>query len=44
MELNIFATPFYAEPADVPHVIQIEIIQLQSNNELKAKVRQHATA
>ena len=36
MEFNIFDTQFNAEPADVPHVLQLEIIQLNSNNELKA--------
>ncbi|KAK0132869.1 General transcription factor II-I repeat domain-containing protein 2A [Merluccius polli] len=36
-ELNIFATPFNVEPADVPDNLQLEIIELQSNDELKAK-------
>lgn len=36
-ELNIFATPFNVEPADVPNNLQLEMIDLQSNNELKAK-------
>ncbi|KAK1333566.1 LOW QUALITY PROTEIN: hypothetical protein QTO34_005951, partial [Cnephaeus nilssonii] len=40
MELNIFATPFNVEPADVPDNLQHEIIQLQSNDGLKA--RRHA--
>ncbi|MBN3322094.1 GTD2A protein, partial [Atractosteus spatula] len=37
MELNIFATPFNVEPADVPDNLQHEIIQLQSDDELKAR-------
>lgn len=37
MELNIFSTPFNVEPADVPDNLQHEIIQLQSNDELKAR-------
>jgi hypothetical protein len=37
MELNIFPTPFSVEPADVPDNLQHEIIQLQSNDELKAR-------
>jgi hypothetical protein len=37
MELNIFATPFNVEPADGPDNIQHEIIQLQSDDELKAR-------
>ncbi|XP_074045122.1 LYR motif-containing protein 9 isoform X1 [Macrotis lagotis] len=37
MELSIFATPFSVEPADVPDNLQHEIIQLQSNDELKAR-------
>uniref|UniRef100_UPI0035901BC1 general transcription factor II-I repeat domain-containing protein 2-like n=1 Tax=Myxine glutinosa TaxID=7769 RepID=UPI0035901BC1 len=36
-ELNIFATPFNVEPADVPDNRQHEIIELQSNDELKAR-------
>ena len=36
-ELNIFATPFNVEPADVPDNLQNEIIELQSNDQLKAK-------
>lgn len=36
-ELNIFATPFNVEPADVPDNLQHEIIQLQSDDELKAR-------
>lgn len=36
-ELSIFATPFIVEPADVPDNLQHEIIELQSNDELKAK-------
>nr|KAF6462326.1 hypothetical protein HJG59_011357 [Molossus molossus] len=36
MELNIFAAPFNMERADVPDNLQHEIIQLQSNDELKA--------
>jgi hypothetical protein len=36
-ELNIFATPFNVEPADVPDNLQQEIIQLQSDDELKAR-------
>jgi len=36
-ELNIFATPFNVEPADVPDNLQHEIIELQSNDELKAR-------
>ena len=36
MKLNIFATPFKVMLADVPHALQPKIIQLQSNNELKA--------
>nr|KAF6501074.1 hypothetical protein HJG59_008055 [Molossus molossus] len=37
MELNILATPFNVEPADVTDNLQHEIIQLQSDDELKAK-------
>ena len=37
MELNIFAISFNMEPADVPHVEQLEIIRLQSNNELNSR-------
>jgi hypothetical protein len=37
MELNIFATPINVEPADVPDNLQHEIIQLQSDDELKAR-------
>jgi hypothetical protein len=37
MELNIFATPFNVEPADVPDNLQHEIIQVQSSDELKAR-------
>ncbi|XP_045114791.1 general transcription factor II-I repeat domain-containing protein 2-like [Portunus trituberculatus] len=36
-ELNIFATPFNVVPADVPDNLQHEIIQLQSDDELKAR-------
>ncbi|KAK3893510.1 hypothetical protein Pcinc_000218 [Petrolisthes cinctipes] len=36
-ELNIFATPYNVEPADVPDDLQYEIIQLQSDDELKAR-------
>ena len=36
-ELNIFATSFNVEPADVPDDLQHEIIQLQSDDELKAR-------
>jgi hypothetical protein len=35
--LNISATPFNVEPADVPDNLQHEIIQLQSDYELKAR-------
>jgi hypothetical protein len=37
MELNIFATPFNVEPTDVPDNLQHEIIQLQSDDELKVR-------
>nr|KAF6492499.1 hypothetical protein HJG59_009690 [Molossus molossus] len=37
MELNIFARLFNVEPADVPDNLQHEIIQLQSDDELKAR-------
>ncbi|XP_074050066.1 general transcription factor II-I repeat domain-containing protein 2A-like isoform X2 [Macrotis lagotis] len=37
MELNIFATPFNVEPAHVPDNLQHEIIDLQSDDELKAR-------
>ena len=33
MELNIFATPFNVEA----HLLQLKIIQLQNNSELKAR-------
>ncbi|KAI7789328.1 putative general transcription factor II-I repeat domain-containing protein 2-like [Triplophysa rosa] len=36
-ELKIFATPFNVEPSDVPDNLQHEIIELQSNDECKAK-------
>ena len=36
-ELNIFATPFNVEPADVPDNLQHKIIQLQTNVGLKAR-------
>ncbi|KAJ4931375.1 hypothetical protein JOQ06_025672 [Pogonophryne albipinna] len=36
-ELNIFTTLFNVEPADVPENLQLEIIELQSNDELKAR-------
>ena len=36
-ELDMFAMPFNVQPADVPENFQMEIIELQSNNELKAK-------
>uniref|UniRef100_A0A9J7YT13 SPIN-DOC-like zinc-finger domain-containing protein n=1 Tax=Cyprinus carpio carpio TaxID=630221 RepID=A0A9J7YT13_CYPCA len=36
-ELKIFAAPFNVEPSDVPDNLQHEIIELQSNDELKAK-------
>ncbi|KAJ8038488.1 General transcription factor II-I repeat domain-containing protein 2A [Holothuria leucospilota] len=36
-ELSTFATPFNVEPVDVPENLQLEIIQLQSNDELKAR-------
>ena len=37
MELNIFATPVNVEAADVAHLLQLKIIQLQNNSELKAR-------
>jgi hypothetical protein len=37
MELNIFAAPFNVEPADVPDKLQHEIIQVQRDDELKAR-------
>ncbi|CDW58614.1 Dimer Tnp hAT domain containing protein [Trichuris trichiura] len=37
MQLNIFAIPFNVEPDDVPDELQHKIIQLQSDDELKAK-------
>ncbi|MBN3318729.1 SLIP GTPase, partial [Atractosteus spatula] len=37
MELNIFATSLNVEPADVPDNQQHKIIQLQSDDELKAR-------
>ncbi|RXN38641.1 general transcription factor II-I repeat domain-containing 2-like protein [Labeo rohita] len=36
-ELKIFAVPFNVEPSEVPDNLQHEIIELQSNDELKAK-------
>ncbi|TWW71158.1 General transcription factor II-I repeat domain-containing protein 2A [Takifugu flavidus] len=36
-ELDMFATPFNVQPSDVPDKFQMEIIELQNNNELKAK-------
>ncbi len=36
-QLNMFATLCNVEPADVPDNLQLEIIELQSNEELKAK-------
>ena len=36
-ELNIFATPFNVEPADMPDELQLELIQLQCDDELKAR-------
>ncbi|KAK0144405.1 General transcription factor II-I repeat domain-containing protein 2A [Merluccius polli] len=33
----MFATPFNVQPSDVPDNLQMEIIELQNNNELKAK-------
>jgi hypothetical protein len=41
MELNIFATPFNVEPADVPDNLQHEIIQLQSNDDFPT-LKRHA--
>ena len=37
LELNIFASLFNVEPADVPDSLQHEVIELQSNDELKAR-------
>lgn len=37
MGLSIFATLFNVEPTDVPNNPQKEIIQLQNNDELKAR-------
>nr|KAF6425260.1 hypothetical protein HJG59_009300 [Molossus molossus] len=37
MELNIFAAPFNVEPAEVPDNLQHNIIQRQSDDELKAR-------
>ena len=37
LELNIFATPFNIEAMAVPEYLQHEVIELQSNSELKAK-------
>nr|KAF6480915.1 hypothetical protein HJG59_010704 [Molossus molossus] len=37
MEMNIFATLFNVEPADMSDNLQHEIIQLQSDDELKAR-------
>lgn len=36
-ELDMFATPFNVQPSDVPENLQMEIIEQQSNNGLKAK-------
>lgn len=36
-ELDMFVMPFNVQPVDVPENLQMEIIELQSNNELKAK-------
>ena len=36
-ELNVFAAPFNVQPSDVPDNLQMEMIELQNNNELKAK-------
>ncbi|KAJ8285834.1 hypothetical protein GJAV_G00031440 [Gymnothorax javanicus] len=36
-ELDMFATPFNVQPSDVPDNLQMEIIELQNNNEIKAK-------
>ncbi|XP_051815716.1 general transcription factor II-I repeat domain-containing protein 2B-like [Acanthochromis polyacanthus] len=33
----MFETPFNVQPSDVPDNLQMEIIELQNNNELKAK-------
>nr|KAF6500962.1 hypothetical protein HJG59_007983 [Molossus molossus] len=37
IKLNVFATPLNVEPADVPDNLQHKIIQLQNNDELKAR-------
>ena len=37
MELNMFATPFNVEAADAPHLLQLGIIHLQNNSELKVR-------
>ncbi|KAL6465184.1 hypothetical protein MHYP_G00253170 [Metynnis hypsauchen] len=36
-DLNIFATPFNVNVADVPECMQLEIIELQNNCQLKAR-------
>ncbi|KAK0137767.1 General transcription factor II-I repeat domain-containing protein 2 [Merluccius polli] len=36
-ELDMFATPFNVQPSDVPDNLQMEIIEVQNNNEFKAK-------
>lgn len=38
-ELDLFATPLNMQPCDVPVNLQTEIIELQNNNELKAKYK-----